>query len=1160
MKHRLLPLILLFVLPLLSFGQDFTIMESDNHHVSLRFELSDYTLDTVRCNGELMHTIATKGIVAPNEYGSPDLPTFNRFIAIPQGAKAVLEVRETRAEHMEQINIAPAIGCLGEYDEEPPFYKNPKMYTRDEFYPAATAIVAEPQSLRGVDVIHLGVCPFQFNPVRQEIAVNRQIDIEIRFEGGNGHFGEDRLRSPYWDPILQNVILNYGSLEPIDYHTRRQQWIQGRQTGCEYMILVPDNEAFVQAAQELADYRTRQGILTKVINIAETGAEDYGMLRLWFREIYNNWDIPPVAVCILADVGSDMHSYIPAVRTISPKDGFISSDNPYADINGDCLPDVCFSRLVAQNEAELPIFIGKQIEYEFGNPNMSAFCYNHPLTAAAWQDAKWFQITIATISGYLTQHGKQPSRINEVYSGEVGEGWSTANNTSSITNYFGPNGLGYIPATPAELGGWTGGTAQNVIQAINFGTYLIQHRDHGWTQKWYQPEIYVSDFTSINNPGKMPFLISVNCKTGQYDYTSNCFTEALMRMTREGENAGIVGAISPSGQTYSFGNDIYLWGVWDLFDPQFLPDYGPYADHVAEWLPAFANISGKYFLEEHVFPNTDEDMRTTIYNTFHSHCDAFLRVFTEVPQPIEASFDQTVTSFAPYHVTAPEGVEIALSAYYGGKSHLLATATGTGEEQTLYVMGFVPANRVKLTMTGLNLLRREETIVMNPIEGPFVVADSVAVNNGIQYIPFGESATVNLTLKNYGSESNETGIATLTNVPAQMQVTQGTTDFPTLMPDESIDIENAFSFDLTDDIPDLTVVPYSITTQFGDESYEREFDLTVIAPNLTASLAFIDDENGNGDLDPGEFATLYFTIRNIGHYEAVNPRITLENTEGYIRVLTPELTLNTMGIGVSEDISFDIYVEYLAGEVPSVELKLISTVNNLIMENDIRCLIGFRKENFESGTFDPIYWTNDPEHPWHIETVDPYEGLYCAQSDTSITHNESSYLTFKYTSNDEGTFSFFSKVSSETNYDFLIFSIDGEEKDRWSGNIPWYDYSFDVSPGQHEYTWTYVKDYSVNSGSDCAWIDYITLPPYLDETAEQVDNALTIHPNPTTDMIWLDIEQEDDFVIRVYDINGKLILTQQNERIISFKDKPSGLYHITVTQNGQRWSSKMIKL
>ena len=417
MKHYLLPFILLFAMPLVSFGQDFTILEADSHHVSLRFEINDFSIDTVRCEGELMHTIMMKGITAPNEYGMPDLPTFSRFIAIPQGAKAVVEVRSTRGERMSGINIAPSVGTQCENEVDRPLLKDRTCYATDALYPATNYVVAKPQSLRGVDVIHLGLCPVQFNPVRQEITVSRQMDIDIRFEGGNGHFGDDRLRSPYWDPILQNNILNYDCLAPIDYDTRRQEWSRNRSTGCEYLIITPDNEAFLSAAQELGDYRTRQGILTKVMSIAETGATTPGMLRTWFRDIYANWDIPPVAVCLIGESGDDLQMCVPAFRTQHPMDNFVASDNPYADIDDDNLPDICFSRLVAQNESELPIFIGKQMEYEYTNPCMNLYYYKHPLTASAWQTNKWFQITISTVYGYLSQHGKLPTRLSEIHSG-----------------------------------------------------------------------------------------------------------------------------------------------------------------------------------------------------------------------------------------------------------------------------------------------------------------------------------------------------------------------------------------------------------------------------------------------------------------------------------------------------------------------------------------------------------------------------------------------------------------------------------------------------------------------------------------------------------------------------------------------------------------------
>ena len=54
-------------------------------------------------------------------------------------------------------------------------------------------------------------------------------------------------------------------------------------------------------------------------------------------------------------------------------------------------------------------------------------------------------------------------RINEVYDGNPSiDPWSTATNTSTVLDVFGPNGLDYIPASPTELGEWTGGNASQI--------------------------------------------------------------------------------------------------------------------------------------------------------------------------------------------------------------------------------------------------------------------------------------------------------------------------------------------------------------------------------------------------------------------------------------------------------------------------------------------------------------------------------------------------------------------------------------------------------------------------------------------------------------------------------------------------------------------------
>ncbi len=108
--------------------------------------------------------------------------------------------------------------------------------------------------------------------------------------------------------------------------------------------------------------------------------------------------------------------------------------------------------MTANNEAQLQVMITKFLNYERNPPTSAAF-YDHPITALGWQTERWFQICSETIGGFWKNvQNKHPVRINAIYSGTPGTVWSTATNTATVVNYFGPSGLGYIPNTPAELG------------------------------------------------------------------------------------------------------------------------------------------------------------------------------------------------------------------------------------------------------------------------------------------------------------------------------------------------------------------------------------------------------------------------------------------------------------------------------------------------------------------------------------------------------------------------------------------------------------------------------------------------------------------------------------------------------------------------------------
>ena len=68
--------------------------------------------------------------------------------------------------------------------------------------------------------------------------------------------------------------------------------------------------------------------------------------------------------------------------------------------------------------------------------------------------------------------------------------------------------------------------------------------------------------------------------------------------------------------------------------------------------------------------------------------------------------------------------------------------------------------------------------------------------------------------------------------------------------------------------------------------------------------------------------------------------------------------------------------------------------------------------------------------------------------------------------------------------------------------MAWGQVSYPVTAGIHTFKWTYYKDGSVSSGSDCAWVDYIIFPPSVIVAPEIVINPLSFNVTVAPDQIF----------------------------------------------------------
>ncbi len=726
--------------------QGITVLEESESGLLLNFSMHSVSFHSVLINGEPMTAVSMPGSLLGNNEGAPNLPGISRFFAIGQGAGVSFEIIDSRSVSYHDMDIAPASKIPSDNDDTMPVYrKDPMIYLRDADFPASTVQVSEPTNIRGVDAAVIGITPFKHNPVTRELELFSDIRVRVTFSGGNGKIGEDRLRSPHFDPILKNLFINAKILPNIDY-SRRTVELQNMASGsraeeAEYVIIIPNDADYAHWAEVIKEFRTLQGIKTEVYPLTVTG-NTANQIRIWIRNAVLNWSMPPVAVLLLGDAPSSGEgTSIPV-----PYWSSTPSDNVYVDIYGnDELPDLAISRICAGTKGELAEMVMKVIDYE-SNPPTDPDFYNRPTFAAGWQSDRWFVICSEIVFGYMENVlGMQPNRE---YAGNSGPPsyWSTNSNTYLLVNYFGPSGLGYIPTIPSHLWDW-GGNATRINNDFNSGSFFALHRDHGSSSGWSHPSYQISDLSGLHN-NMLPFVLSINCSTGAFAGGSECFAEAMYRMEH-----GAVGVIAASGTSYSFVNDTYVFGMIDSMFPEFDPGYGgTTGPNILQ--PAFANMSGKHFLESSNWPNYPSYKDVT-YHLFHTHCETFFTMNSEVPQALSVSHASSMPLGAySFDVTADHGSFIALTVEEQDRTvKIIGTGFGTGFPAEIPVAS--PQNEARImtvTVTKPNHYRYSDTVFI-PGPGAFTQYGSGLAGTG-GYVPdldgtgipiFGNNITVEFT-------------------------------------------------------------------------------------------------------------------------------------------------------------------------------------------------------------------------------------------------------------------------------------------------------------------------------------------------------------------------------------------------------------------------------
>jgi hypothetical protein len=1067
----------------------FHLEQQDEQGVKVVFSIEEFSINLDQVEGEQMHFVELPGTLLPNDEGAPNVPGNGRYIAVPQGSTPSVRILQSRTETFENINLAPAPNIpLGDDDNPVRFIRDTDIYSQNAFYPAEPVITSELTLMRGVDVMMLGITPFQYNPVSKELIVHRDIRVEITFSGGNGQFGDERYRNRWWDPIISDAILNHESLPEIDYSLRTINAALGEETGAEYLIIIPTNPEFAQWADTIRRFRQRQGISTKVVNINQVGGNTSTAIQTYVHNAYNTWSTPPAAVLIMADHGTDgSNSITSTLLNDHPGGGSYNpyiSDMPYADVSGNEMPDITFARITARNAAELQLMVNKFLDHE-RNPPTNPGYYDNPITAMGWQTERWFQICAEVVFGFWEiVHDKSPVRINALYSGSPGSIWSSNSNTSMVVDYFGPAGLGYIPATPAHLTNWSGNATQ-VNNAINSGAFMMMHRDHGSETGWGEPDYGNSNINGTVNTD-LTYVWSVNCLTGRFNWTNECFAEKFHR-----HDYGALGIMAATQVSYSFVNDTYVWGAMDNMWPEFMPDYGTNPDSRGVY-PAFANDAGKYFLQQSNWPSNPQHKGIT-YMLFHHHGDAYMTVYSEMPQNLTVNHAPGVMSGIDFfEVTANNGSLIALTV----DDEIIGIGEGSGAPVSIPIVPQNPGTEILITITNQNYYRYESVLNVIPPDQPYMIYQSHSIEdeelgNGNGQPDFGETFHLGLEVKNLGLEPDSNVVVTLTTASQYITIIDGTQDYGTIMPETTVFIEDAFTVEMSDEVPDNTLAQFTILIEGTEETWTSNFNITICAPKFTAGNFIISDHLGNNDgsLDPGETGYLFIETNNTGHSDASDIEANIVMNSDYITVNDDDYNITSLMANNTRYAVFSVTVSPDAPADASIPFTYSANLGVYATQRSFTLKLGAMIEDFESGELSGFNWQFAGDQDWIISDDEAWEGTYSAKSGP-ISHSQSTEMKLVHNVASPSSISFYRKVSSEAGYDKLMFYIDNNKMGEWSGNRDWAKQSYNVSAGERTFRWVYEKDASASSGSDCAWIDYIELPPQTAGVAFAGDNGV----------------------------------------------------------------------
>lgn len=678
-------------------------VEQGMNHATFVVDIPTAEIISEFVDGVRYKRVSVRGFAHMEEVGKPNLPANNYHIAVPLNSKPKVTIIEEESIIIDDILVYPALKPHVDseefpFDVEPEFEKDNAIYKANSFFPLSPLNVTETVVYRGTPISLIRINPVLHNPITKQIRVYTHLKIKVEFSGTIVR-SDVRGRS---EKILENIAVNGSSY--LTQVRKDKKRIKSGDLDDDFDVLIVTHSDYIMAAESLSVWQKMKGYDVKIESKSSwTSAQVKTTIKNFYDE--NN---SPEYFLIIGD-----HGKVPGEIK-----GKFATDLYYACMDGsnDYTPDMGRGRISVETKAQADIVAQKILKYE-RTPVENASFYKKFLSCAQFQDKepkdgyadRRFSLTGEEMALYMKD--KQGYEIERIF---AAKSTVTPKNWNNKNYFFGDA----IPSYLQKPGFAWDGSSTDIIKAVDQGTFLVLHRDHGNTNGWGSPKFVSTDVSKLANGDLLPVVFSINCLTGKY--LNNCFAESFLRK----KNGGCVGIVAAAEVSFSGPNDAFCHGLFNAV-------YGNPGTHMRSPKNPNPNVTShkSIFTISDCMTSALFTMKETwkeskitweLYNYFG---DPTMEMWTAKPQSITVSHKDNINihadSFELSNLNVAEGFATLYNKMTGV---IIGKVAIDGATETIAIKKTINENdEIVLTITGHNFIPHIKEIGIQSNASSFVM-------------------------------------------------------------------------------------------------------------------------------------------------------------------------------------------------------------------------------------------------------------------------------------------------------------------------------------------------------------------------------------------------------------------------------------------------------